>query len=641
MTVDAKEPVGTLEIALAHAGRLLVDRPALAVRQAEEILLVIPDQADAMRLLARAQCELGEPGAAATTLKRLTGVAPKDPAAWRALGDVLHLTGETEAADAAHLQAIEVSVTDPELVSAAIALREQRLAVAEAILRARLKAVPTDVAAIRMLAEVAARLGRHDDAINLLERCLELSPGFHEARRAYAMLLQRHERVSDALTEVDRLLLVDPRDPGYGMLKASILARIGDSAATVAIYEDVLTRFPRQPKGWMSFGHALKTIGRRDDSIRAYRRAIDQAPQLGEVWWSLANLKTYGFTRDDVRAMRGQLARTDIAEDDRLHLYFALAKALEDGGRFAEAFENYEKGNDIRREQLRHSPDYTTDQGLRARQLFDRDFFERRKGGGSPARDPIFIVGLPRSGSTLVEQILASHSQVEGTMELPDIPSIVQRISGRKERDDPGVYPEVLADMSGGALRALGEEFLERAAIRRTTNRPLFIDKLPNNWVHVGFIQLILPNATIIDARRHPMGCCLSGYKQHFARGQSFTYDLDHIGRYYRDYVRLMAHFDAVLPGKVHRVIYERMVADTEGEVRRLLDHVGLPFEDGCLEFWTNDRAVRTASSEQVRQPIFGEAVDHWRNFEPWLDPLKQALGPVLDSYPDVPATFE
>ncbi len=275
----------------------------------------------------------------------------------------------------------------------------------------------------------------------------------------------------------------------------------------------------------------------------------------------------------------------------------------------------------------------------RTRALFTTEFLAARRGGGSPARDPIFIVGLPRSGSTLVEQILASHSQVEGTMELPDLLAIVQGLDRAPgSAKDRGAYPESVAGLSAAELAALGEDYLARTRIHRRTERPLFIDKLPNNWLHVGLIQLILPNATIIDARRHPLGCCLSGFKQHFARGQAFTYDLAGIGRYYRDYVALMAHFDAVSPGKIHRVIYERMVADTEREVRALLDHVGLPFEEACLRFWTNDRAVRTASSEQVRQPIFDDAVDHWRNFEPWLGPLKDALGPVLDAYPDAPA---
>ena len=635
MTAETNAPVGSLEVALAHAARLLQARPALAVRQAEEILAAIPGQPDAVRLLARGQWASGDPEAAIRTLSARTAAAPRDAAAWRLLADVRRAGGDEAGADAAHLGAIEAGVNDPLLKDAALALRAGKLAPAEAALRQRLKAEPTDVAAIRMLAEVAARLGRYDDAAALLARCLELSPSFHEARRAYAQVLQRQERPAEALVEADRLMAIDAQDPNHAMLKASILARLGDHRGAIALYEDLLARYPRQPKGWMSYGHALKTVGRRADAVAAYQRALAQAPQLGEVWWSLANLKTHRFSADDVAAMRAQLARTDLADDDRFHLDFALGKALEDAGDFAGAFEAYARGNAIRKDQLRHAGDDVTDQVARTKALFTASFLAARRDQGCPARDPIFIVGLPRSGSTLVEQILASHSAVEGTMELPDMLTLVQgldRAGGAR-----GGYPEAIAALSADELRSLGEAYLERTRIHRLEDRPYFIDKLPNNWLHVGLISLILPNATIIDARRHPLGCCLSGFKQHFARGQAFSYDLTDIGRYYRDYVDLMAHFDAVMPGKVCRVIYERMVADTESEVRRLLDHVGLPFEAGCLAFYANDRAVRTASSEQVRQPIFDDALDHWRNFEPWLDPLKAALGPVLESYPEAP----
>ncbi|MEJ0065676.1 MAG: sulfotransferase [Caulobacteraceae bacterium] len=637
MTVETPEPVGDLAAALAHAGRLLEARPALAVRQAQEILAAIPGQPEAMRLMARAQWAAGDPDGAVATLRRRTASDPRDAAAWRLLAELLQALGDSDGADGAHLSAVEAGVNDPLLAKAALALRAERLAQAEAPLRERLKAEPTDVAAIRMLAEVGARLGRYEEACVLLERCLELSPSFHEARRAYAQVLQRQERPLEALAQAERLMAIDAKNPNHGMLMASILARLGDHAGAIALYEDLLERYQRQPKGWMSYGHALKTIGRRAEAVAAYQRALEQAPQLGEVWWSLANLKTHRFTPADVAAMRAQLARDDLGDEDRLHLDFALAKALEDAGDFAGAFAEYAKGNAIRQAQLRHAAADVSAQVERTARLFTPDFLASRRGAGCAARDPIFIVGLPRSGSTLVEQILASHSQVEGTMELPDMLTIVQRLDRPPGSRGGDAYPEAIAALSREALAALGEDYLARTRAHRRTDRPLFIDKLPNNWLHVGLIQLILPNATIVDARRHPLGCCLSGFKQHFARGQAFSYDLENIGRYYRDYVGLMAHFDAVSPGKVHRVIYERMVADTEGQVRALLDHVGLPFEDACLRFWTNDRPVRTASSEQVRQPIFDDGVDHWRNFEPWLDPLKAALGPVLDAYPDAP----
>jgi Tfp pilus assembly protein PilF len=638
LTTKAREPVGSLATALSHTERLLADRPALAAQQAREILKVVPGQREAMLLLARALTATKDLGAAEAALRQASRLFPADGAVQRALGDLLHLAGQPEEADRAHLTAMQLGVHDPELIQAALALSDRRIPEAEAILRARLKAEPTDVAAIRMLAEVAGRLGRVDDAASLLARALELCPSFREARRNYALMLQRQEKPLEALAQADRLLAETPDDPGLATLEAGILVRLGDFAAAVALYEAALAQMPDEPKVWMSYGHVLKTLGRQAEGVAAYRRALDQAPELGEAWWSLANLKTFAFSSPDLAVMRDQLARADLDESDRLHLHFALAKALEDQRDYAQAFDHYGRGADIRRAQLGYKGERITARRRRAQAVFDREFFEARRGQGCPSRDPVFIVGLPRSGSTLVEQILASHSEIEGTMELPDLPTLAREL-GDDGADE--AYPARLATLTPDDLRELGEAYLERTRIQRKTGRPRFIDKLPNNWLHVGLIQLILPNATIIDARRHPLGCCLSGFKQHFATGQAFTYGLEDVGRYYRDYAALMAHFDAVLPGRVHRVLYERMVADTEVEVRRLLAHMGLAFEPACLAFWTNDRAVRTASSEQVRRPIFGEGLDQWRNFEPWLDPLKAALGEVLDAYPGVPAGLD
>jgi hypothetical protein len=338
--------------------------------------------------------------------------------------------------------------------------------------------------------------------------------------------------------------------------------------------------------------------------------------------------------------MERQLARPELVDEHRLHLEFAVGKAREDAAEYETSFRHYVAGNAIRRTQLRYDAEITSARVRHIRHHYSHDFFTQREGGGDSARDPIFIVGLPRSGSTLLEQILSSHSQVEGTMELPEIISITRGLRARATQEEGAgkmPYHEALAALDTGQLRALGAQYLANTRIQRKTGAPLFIDKMPNNFMHVGLIQLILPNAKIIDARRHPLACCFSGFKQHFARGQAFSYSLEEIGRYYRDYVELMAHFDAVLPGRIHRVIYEQMIADTEGEVRRLLDYCGLAFEEQCLRFFENDRPVRTASSEQVRKPIYKEGVDHWRHFEHWLGPLKDALGPVLDSYPASP----
>jgi tetratricopeptide (TPR) repeat protein len=668
---DEAEPTGSLSVALTHARRLLEAKPALADEQAAEILKAVPGNQEALLIQAVAKRRKGDAEAARTllealvaahpfwpdahyelglaliglgddraeaTLRRATELKPGMSDAWRALGDLYTLKGDGEAADRAYALQIRHSVNNPVLMEAATALVENRLNAAERLLKDFLKRFPTDVAAIRMLAELAARIGRYADAEALLRRCLELAPGFKPARHNYALVLYRRGLAGPALPHLDRLLADDPADPNYRNLKAAVLGHIGDYAGTIALYEGVLRDYPGQPKVWMSYGHALKTAGRLEDGIAAYRRSIAQLPNLGEAWWSLANLKTLRFADGDIAAMQAQLARTDIDASDRLHFHFALGKALEDRGNFAQSFANYAEANRIRRRQVVYDA-HENARGVQAmKALFTPSFFAERAGMGCQVPDPIFVVGLPRSGSTLIEQILSSHSAVEGTMELPDLPAIAAALGGRPRRGETSKYPAILADLSADRLRALGEEYLERTRIQRKTDRPFFIDKTPQNFGHVGLIRLILPNAKIIDARRHPLATGFSAFKQHFARGHPFSYDLDDIGRYYRDYVELMAHFDQVLPGQIHRVAYESMVENTETEVRRLLDYCGLPFEEACLRFHENERAVRTASSEQVRRPIFREGIDQWRNYEPWLGPLKASLGDVLDAYPEAPA---
>jgi len=667
-----QDPVGSLATALAHAERLLASSPALAAEQAAEILKVVPQHPSALLILAAAKRRQGDAAGAfalldpiaashgnhaivqyelglalgalrrgeeaVAALRRAVELKPDLGDAWRALADHLHAIGDTTAADEAYAKHLKFSIRDPRLLEAAAALVDNRLAPAEALLRAHLKQYPTDIAAIRMLAEVAARLGRHGDAEALLTRCLELAPSFTAARFNLASVLHRQGKGAQALAEADKVLAQDPANPGYRNMKAAILGQLGEYAAAIAIYDEVLAEYPGQPKAWMSYGHALKSAGRREDSIAAYRRSTELEPKFGEAWWSLANLKTFEFGPADVAAMQAQLERKDLTEAERFHFHFALGKALEDRQDWQASFSHYEEGNRRRLALVRYDADENHAQVLRYKSLFSKGFFRDRGGFGSPADDPIFIVGLPRSGSTLLEQILSSHSAVEGTMELPDVISIARMLGDRRSRSQESKYPEVLATLGAAELRALGERYLEQTRVQRKTPVPHFIDKMPNNFAHIGLIHLMLPNAKIVDARRHPLGCCFSAYKQHFARGQHFTYGLADLGRYYCDYVELMAHFDEVLPGRVHRVLYERMIDDTEGEVRRLLDYCGLPFEPACLRFYENERAVRTASSEQVRQPIYREGVDHWRHFEPWLGPLKEALGPVLDAWPGVPA---
>jgi tetratricopeptide (TPR) repeat protein len=579
----------------------------------------------------QALAQMGRHRDAVAALRRATELEPEGPA-WRSLGDQLTLLDDAAGADAAYAQSIRAAVHDPQLMQAAVALVQGKLAVSEHLLRPYLREKPTDVAAIRMLAEVGARLGRFEDAEKLLRRCLELAPSFHAARHNYAIVLHRESKASEALKQLDLLLKVDPENPSYKFLRAAALARIGEYEAAIEIYRDVTAKHPNSARAWLSMGHACKTAGRRTESIAAYERVIADAPHLGEAYWSLANMKTHPFSDADVARMNQQLERKDLGDEDRFHIHYALGKAYEDKADYERSFTHYAEGARIRRTGLDYKADETTQAAREHSALFTKAFFDARKGQGSPAPDPIFIVGLPRSGSTLIEQILASHSLVEGTMELPDIIAMAKRLGGGKVRG--GTYPSALADMSAEQIRALGEEYIARTRVQRKTDRPFFIDKMPNNSQHVGFIHLILPNAKIIDARRHPMGACFSAFKQHFARGQAFTYDLTDVGRYYADYADMMARFDEAAPGRVHRVLYEDMIENTEAEVRRLLDYLGLPFEAACLDFHTNTRAVRTASSEQVRQPIYSGALEQWRHYEPWLQPLKAALGTALDEYP-------
>ncbi len=535
---------------------------------------------------------------------------------------------------------LDKAAREPVLVEAATAMARNELAVAERILRSRLFDEPLDIAAIRMLAEVAGRLGRYADAERLLARALELAPDFAAARANYVTVLHKQSKFAAAHEQADRLLTADPDNPNHLALKASVLVRTGGYDEAIEAYRRVLDRFPDQARLWISLGHVLKTMGRGSESVDAYRRAATLEPTLGDAWWSLANLKTVRLSEADIATMREALDAATRAED-RYHLHFAAGKALEDAGLWAESFEHYAQGNRLRRQELPYDANETTRHVERTTALMSAEALTR--GGGEGADDPIFVVGLPRAGSTLIEQILASHSLVEGTMELPDIGQIAADLSGRGHReadDEPdavGYLPRLLA-LSPEDRAALGRRYLEGTRIQRKTERPRFVDKMPNNVAHIGLIHLILPNATIIDARRHPMANGFSAFKQHFARGQGFSYSLEEIGRYYRDYLDLTEHYDAVLPGRVHRVIHEDLVADPETQIRALLDQCGLPFEPACLAPHQTRRAVRTASSEQVRRPIGRDGIDQWRHFQPWLGPLEAALGDAVSRYKVKPA---
>lgn len=600
----------THDAALANARRLLAAEPASALAQAQAIIEAVPTSAAAHRLAAHA----------------------------------LRLLKREAEAQAAALAAVGAAIHDPAMVDAALALAENRLPDAEAALRQRLREDATDVAAIRMLAEVAGRIGRYGDAEKLLNRALELAPGFGAARANLATVYYKQNRYAEAAETLDAVLGDDPDNPAHVNLKAAALGRIGGYDEALALYEQLTQRFPDHAKLWMSYGHLLKTVGRQDDSIAAYRHALAADPGLGELWWSLANLKTIRFGADDRAAMEAALVAAEPAgddrADDRLHLHFALGKAYDDAGDVEPAFRHYTAGNAIRAGQLGYDAADTSAIVDAAIATCTADFFTARADMGDPAPDPVFILGMPRAGSTLIEQILASHSAIEGTMELPDIPALALGL-GRETQGEGRHWIAALADAPPERLADMGAAFLRRTAVQRKTGKPFYIDKLPNNWRYVPLIRLILPNAKIIDARRHPLDCCWSNFRQHYAKGQAFSYDLVAMGAYYRDYVRLIAHIDAVQPGRVHRVIHEALLDDPEAEVRAMLAYLGLPFEEACMAFHTNARAVRTASSEQVRRPINRDGVDQWRPYDAWLAPLKDALGAVLDEYPAAPVHFQ
>lgn len=656
---------------MAHAQSLLGSQADLALQQVEAILEVAAEyppalllQAIANRLLGNnelslqqlASLSVAQPNWAAAQFEygigqRLAGhgdealklfertaeLKDDHPVVWRLIADHRMAAGDSEGGDLAYNRHVRASTKDPELVKAASAMVENDVPVAEKILKAHLQHSPTNVAAIRMLAEVAARYGRNQDAETLLQRCIELAPGFDAARYNYAMLLHRRNQSGPALEQIEALLERDPTSPSYRNLCAVILSRIGEYERSSELYAGLLEQYPANAKVWLSYGHVLKTEGRREDCEAAYRESIARDGDFGEAYWSLANLKTLRFSDADYQAMHSALKKPALEVEHSLHFHFALGKAYEDAEDFAASWAHYAEGNALQSSTLKYDAQKNSARIERLKGNFTTEFFAARKGSGVEAADPIFIVGMPRAGSTLLEQILSSHSMVEGTTELPDIITMAKDLREESDSDEVAAYSEVLAEYSAEQLRDLGQQYLESTRIHRKTDKPLFIDKMPNNFLHVGMIHAILPNAKIIDARRHPLSCCFSNFKQYYARGQSFSYSLEDMALFYRDYVSLMSHYDKVLPGRVHRVFYENTVQHTEREVRRMLEYCGLPFEAQCLRFFENRRPVRTASSEQVRQPIYTQGMEQWENYVQWLDPLKTALGEVLEAYPSVP----
>ena len=578
------------------------------------------------------------PGAIDAFLRGVN-INPALPASWDMLQRLYLMQGDTKNAATAAEHIATLRNLPPPVIEASSLFCDGELAPAESIIRAFLLRYGDHVEAMRLLARIGLERDVLDDAELLLESVLRLAPDYRAARFDYARALYRRQKSAQSRAEMDKLLALDPHNREYLKQFAATCVGLGDYEPIIDLYRRLLADAPQAGAEtadlhlWIA--HALKTLGRQQEAIGDYRAALAAQPDFGEAWWSLANLKTYHFSAEDIARMRTAEAAPATTVVNRYHLCFALGKALEDGGEYAQSWVFYERGNALKRAEIRYLPEITEINTRLSIKVCTREFFDARRGWGDPAPDPIFVLGLPRSGSTLIEQILASHSQVEGTQELADIQRIVMELRGRAQDIQNPRYPAVLAELTPEDLRRFGERFMNDTRVYRLSGRPFFIDKMPNNFRYIGLIRLMLPNAKIIDVRREPMACCLGNLKQLFSSGQEFSYGIEDIARYYRTYLELMHHWNSVLPGYILKVHHEAVVDDLEGSVRRILDFCGLPFESACLEFHKTARSVRTASSEQVRQPIYRGSLEQWKNYEPWLGPLKDALGDALVRYRD------
>ena len=570
--------------------------------------------------------------------RRATTLNPARLGSWLALAELHRKRGAVPEAAQADRAVHGLSRLPPTLLQVGIDLHDGKLARAEQACREHLRRHPRDVEGMRLLAEIGLKLGVLDDAEFLLESCLVFEPEHRAARYEYIRVLHKRQRFAEALEQAKRLLGSEPRNLLYRSVHAAELLAVGDYRAALDIYDALIAEDPNDPMKFLHRGHALKTVGRAEEAVTSYRRAAAIRPDLGDAYWSLANLKTYRFEASELERMLEAEATTTTSAEDRYHLCFALGKAFEQSGDHDRSFTFYERGNRLKKSELRYRDDRLLQEMRLQREVCTLEFLERRAGIGCPAPDPIFIVGLPRAGSTLLEQILASHPMVDGTLELPNVLAIAARLNGRGMVQAVPRYPAILRDMPDEAFATLGREYIEGTRLHRR-GAPRFTDKMPNNFRHIGLIGLMLPQAKIIDARREPMACCFRAFQQLFAVGQEFSYDLKDLGQYYRAYVELMDHWDRVLPGRILRVNHEDVVADLDREVRRLLDFCGLPFDERCLRFHETDRPVRTASSEQVRQPLNKRGVEQWRRYAAHLGPLREALGDLAPADDAIPTT--
>jgi predicted Zn-dependent protease len=663
------QPLGRLWNALGGLAQLLPTDPQKVEKEARELLAIMPAQQQALQLVVNARrvqndvagarefleamaterpglaavhyelglllAEIGETGTAIKALSRVVELEPDHPSAWRALGEELAQSGDSESAAKAFARHCRSSINDVKVIEDANALDVTDIETAVGLLTEFLNIFPTDVNATRILGELYMRVNRNDLAEELFKRALELAPDFTAVRVDYVLALHAQMKWREEDQQLYILLENNPDDPGYLYYKATVLFRLGQTEESLRFCENLIRKDPDNARFRLAYAYALRSAGRVDDCVAELRKSVELEPGMGESWWGLANLKTFRFSPAEIETLRTQLSRTDLEEEERCHIHFALGKALEDSKQYFESLQQYQLGNASRRSRNPFDADAVDKSVRQTKRRFSREFFRVNGSRGCPSEAPIFIPGLPRSGSTLVEQILSSHSMVEGLGELP----CMGRIAVRAALGDDGPDDE-MSSSGGHDWRALGEEYLKSAGTYRKLDRARFADKMPGNFANLGLICTMLPNAKIVDVRRHPLDCCLSNFKQNFPNGSGPSYDLADMGRSYYSYVELMAHFDEVLPGRVYRLFYEDLVRDPEAEIRRLLEYCDLPFEERCLRHHESDRSVLTASSEQVRRPVNREGLNQWQPYEQWLGPLKKALGPVLEMYPAVPENF-
>lgn len=626
-------PANTEALYIQAVAQRYLRQPEQALESLERLKAHQPNYARAYQEEGHNLRQLGDLKRATIAYQRAVDLDHALLASWRELAKLHKRHKDQRAFDMAQAEYSRLSRLPADLVSVTSLIHEGKLFRAENLCRAFLKKNPHHIEAMRLLALLGVKLFIYDDAEFLLESCVEFDPNYWLARYDYVNVLHKRQKFEQALEQATILLDSYPGNHAFQLAFANENVAVGNLETALEIYDKVIESHPGFAQPYLSRGHALKTFGRLEDAIESYRSAYRAKPDFGDAFWSLANLKTYCFTDGEIARMLSQLEDSATSTVDRFHLCFALGAAYEAREDFSKSFSYYEQGNQLKKQNVRYDPDSLDSAMNRQSEFCTSSLFESKAGMGGQYDDPIFIVGLPRAGSTLLEQILASHSQIDGTMELPNIIALAHRLNGRRFVVEEPRYPGILADLSSKQLEGFADAFISETRFHRK-GAPYFVDKMPNNFMHIGLIQLILPNARIIDARRHPMACCFSGFKQLFADGQEFTYGQEEIARFYKGYVELMVHWDNVLPGKVLRVHYEHLVADLDSQVRKILDFLELPFEESCLNYYQTDRSIRTPSSEQVRQPIYQSGLEHWRHFEPYLDVLKKELAAEITNYP-------